>query len=193
MNSTGWPLICTPEYIATRPPRYNQSEWSQCPPARRAPDNEVRRFDNAERHRNGKHNRWPLIDPRINPEYSHAATSPPASLWRGRSRPYRTPAVFRRTSMVSAEHFVNRNNYRPENVSQSGASAVIPTIARPSAPIAIKLLRTDRLILRYFYRTYRGNDRTAELRQDPVYGSYQHKEHLMYMMISLIPIAFTPC
>ncbi|SSN10996.1 Uncharacterised protein [Klebsiella pneumoniae] len=75
VNSTGWPLISTPEYIATRPPAI-QPMGMVTMPASTPSASQRRSAGSIMPSATGMET---IIEPRIRPEYIQAATSPPAS------------------------------------------------------------------------------------------------------------------
>lgn len=137
----------------------------------------------------------PIIDPSINPEYSHAATSPPAS-----SLARKNPPISQASNVpANMDGFAPSISYTgiitgPSTCASTGASAVIPTIASPSAPIAIKPSSNwppDPSILLPNLPRKRADPPNCDRILST--AAISIKNIMMYMMISLIPIAPTPC
>ncbi|VFS35833.1 Uncharacterised protein [Yokenella regensburgei] len=136
----------------------------------------------------------PIIAPRISPEYSHAATSPPASSF-ARKKP---PISHASSVPANIDGLAPSISYSgiitgPSSMANTGANAVIPTIASPSAPIAINPSSNcppDPSILLPNLPRKRAEppncDRILSM------AAISIKNIMMYMMISLIPIAFPP-
>ena len=139
VNATGWPLISTPEYIATRPPAI-QPMGIVTMPASTPSASQRRSAGSIMPSATGMENTMvgPIMEPRIRPEYIQAATSPPAS-----SLARKKPPISHASSVpANIDGLAPSISYSgiitgPSRWASTGARAVIPTIARPSAPIAI--------------------------------------------------------